>query len=501
MDAVLLNFPPTEYGVLMRYIGPYKIAHWLRKNGYTCQVIDFICHLNKDQIMSALEKFVNKETIVLGISTTFMSVNKKKLENETIDQIPDHLYDSIRYIKEKYPKLKIVLGGYNSENTKLSKLFDSIIMSYTDSNEDIFLEYIEHFKKDTPLPLGFLKTETDLSNDDLKNKIIIYNKPRNTKYKIENDDFKFKEQDIILYGEPLPLDVSRGCIFACSFCKYPHLGKGKLDYIRGMSYIEEELTYNYEKFGTTMYWILDDTFNDTEWKVSEFNKMAQRLSFKIKYVSYLRADLIHRFQDTAYMLKESGLFGAFHGLESLHPVASKTVGKAWSGKHAKDFIPELYHNVWGQKIHMHLSFIVGLPEETKKDIISTALWFKDNSLYSLLFYPLDLVPPSYNINFNSTNSKFEKNANQYGYSFDPDTKIWRHKYFNKISAASFSQTLNYNLNNVSKLIGWWELPLLYYGYKEEFIANTPRIYFLTNKSVEIKTQEKIQEYYQKLMSY
>ena len=108
------------------------------------------------------------------------------------------------------------------------------------------------------------------------------------------------------------------------------------------------------------------------------------------------------------MLQESGLWGAFHGLESLHPYASNLVGKAWSGKQAKDFIPKLYHDLWGGKIPQLLSFICGLPKETPEDIMNTLKWHKENKLHSIFFAPLGLNNPKKSNRY-SINSKFEKN--------------------------------------------------------------------------------------------
>ena len=182
----------------------------------------------------------------------------------------------------------------------------------------------------------------------------------------------------ILPGEPLPLEVSRGCIFACRFCQLPHLGKKKLDYIRGMNYIEDELNYNYETFGTKNYYILDDTFNDTEIKLKAFYDMSHRLPFDLNYSAYVRADLVHRFPDMAYLLKDSGMSGVFHGIESFHPSASVLLGKGWSGKHGKEFLPKLYHDVWNREVAQHLSFIVGITGDTLENVWDTAKWFVDN---------------------------------------------------------------------------------------------------------------------------
>ena len=70
---------------------------------------------------------------------------------------------------------------------------------------------------------------------------IIKDDPINKTFSIETLGHKFIEQDCILPNETLPLEVSRGCIFKCSFCAFPLNGKTKLDYLRSPEYIKNEL--------------------------------------------------------------------------------------------------------------------------------------------------------------------------------------------------------------------------------------------------------------------
>ena len=115
----------------------------------------------------------------------------------------------------------------------------------------------------------------------------------------------------ILKGETLPIEVSRGCIFKCKFCAFPLNGKSKLDYLRDPILIKEELQYNYEKYGTTHYFLSDDTFNDSTTKVEQIHKVVTSLPFKIKFTTYLRLDLLHAHQEQISMLEEMGLASPF----------------------------------------------------------------------------------------------------------------------------------------------------------------------------------------------
>lgn len=460
----------VDWGV-SRTIGPYKVAYWLRKHNYTTQVLDFIDFMPGDIIEKLTRKFITKDTKVLAISTTFLALAVHTHSNGKKYWISEANLDILKRIKQDFPNIKIVLGGYKSEKLAGFGIVDATVMSYTTASEEIFLEYMNHLTTGSEPPES---VECWWDPD----KRPVYNKARNPVYNIEVDDFKWSKQDGILPGEPLPLDISRGCIFACRFCQYPHLGKKKLDYIRGMEFLKEEIIYNYENFGTTSYYIIDDTFNDTETKMKAFYDMTQTLPFKINYASYIRADLVYRFPDTAHYLKESGLYGAFFGLESLHPSASNIVGKAWSGKHAREFIPELYHNIWDHHVPIHTNFIVGITGETIESVDSTADWFIQNDLHSITFERLGLNGPDDGPVW-SIKSEFDKNSSKYGFTMLPSQSNsifadWKNDNWTRDTAGYHTDRLNKKLADHRKVVTWSIPNLLWYGVTKDEIENKRR---------------------------
>ena len=72
-QVVLLNSGPQNL-YLHRYVGPYKQAHWLRKHGYTVQVIDHIGKLDQTLLLEVLAQHLSQDTLLVGIATTFMDV-------------------------------------------------------------------------------------------------------------------------------------------------------------------------------------------------------------------------------------------------------------------------------------------------------------------------------------------------------------------------------------------------------------------------------------------
>jgi len=453
-DVVLWNTGPTGTDMhaftLYRTLGSYKIAHSVRNAGFTAQVIDHYMRMTEEQLYSCTRKFVDKNTVAIGISTTFSLGNG-------VNQFPDAVINVFNKLKEEFPQLELVLGGYNINSLKhFKKPFNTkCVHAVINYGENIFLDLIKHFKKLGPTPRGNLTTYN-------KQYMLVYNQAVEEKYNIEVDDFKFTDQDCIMPNETLPIEISRGCIFKCKFCNHLMLGRSKLDYLRNFELVKEEMLNNYNKWGITNYYVICDTFNDTEIKMQAWHQMISSLPFKINYTAYLRADLLDKFPDVPYILLETGLLSAFHGIETLGVEGSKVIGKGWSGKSARNYIPKLYSDIWKGKIYQTLSFIVGLPGDTRESFYETADWFKSNGLYHMALHSLGIR----NNWVNKNPSEFDRDAEKYGYIFtDPkDPQQWKTDYWTLREATEFSQTLEKYIGTDSARYGSWTMMhLLQYG--------------------------------------
>ncbi len=453
MNVIFWSSLHSNRRLPQRYLGPYQLSHWLRKHNYSCQVIDFIITTNErqlaaDELYNYTKKFIDSGTLMIGVSTTFF----KGFE------LPDFVKECIVRIKQEYPFVKFVLGGNRVEvySVNSTSLFDGVVVGLA---EDILLELVEYYSTGVNEPPGF---------KELPHRVKFYRKSMQTRFNIEDCDHKWHDNDCVMPGETLPIEISRGCIFRCKFCQYPLLGKTKNDYTRKMELIKEELVDNYNKWGVTSYYFLDDTFNDTVEKVRAFYEMTKTLPFKIRYATYIRADLLHRFPETIPMLKESGLSGATFGIESLHPEMSKLVGKAWSGKHAREFLPWLIHTAWKDEVVAHISLIAGLAGangvvETLEDLYNTKQWLIDNNLRSWSFKGLGIVKEE---NATAFASEFSRNIDKYGYYYPEGSEIWEwaHKRSSWTAKIADSRATQLNSSDRTQWDGWTAVSFLTLGF-------------------------------------
>lgn len=474
MDVILLNSGPEDLGRISPYrtLGAYKIAHYTRAAGYETQVIDHLMFLSEEQLRACMLKFVTNETLAIGVSTTFMRDPSRPFNEPSL---PVHIINVLNEISEQFPNVKLIFGGYGTylvtstrSTTDFIKKPYATIQQY---GEDTFVDVLNHLRGTGPEPAW---TISKVTPGGPYNKMIKqYNGPITTRFNIETDAFQFTKNDAVMPNETLPIEISRGCIFKCKFCNHLMLGRGKLDYLRDFELVRNELMHNYEQWGTTNYYVICDTFNDTEYKMKEWHKMVTSLPFKINWTSYLRADLLHRFPDVPYMLAETGLFSCFHGIETFGEQASVTIGKGWSGKSAREFLPKLYHDIWKEEIFQTLSFIVGLPGDTAESILETGKWFNSNKMYNIAWHTLGIQQ-----NSARNASEFERNAESYGYTFT-ETNGWKNEHWTTETAAEFVKKKLGPLNgpNNAKHGSWKIMQLKQFGYTHQHFQKKNNIFW------------------------
>jgi radical SAM superfamily enzyme len=443
---------------LCRPLGPYRVASYLRHHGYEIQVIDFIHALDKEQIVALVKRFITSETKFIGLGFMVDYLNSKFV------QITTKLADTIRILKQEFPNIKFIMGGSTgfrwSYRYKNGELFDYIVKGY---GEDQTLALFDHYyKKQSHPPFEIVDGNKHLSEHLTINKAFNFTESRHL----------WHTRDCIQPGEALPIEFARGCIFKCSFCKYPHIGKHKNDYTKHIECIKDELISNYNNFGTDTYFITDDTFNADKDFIKAFTIMSKALPFKLKYSAFIRPDLLEANVDQADMFAENGLASAFFGIESFQEDNAKMVGKPWSAKRGKDYLSNLYHNKWNKSIHLSLGFIAGLPYETLDDLRNTNKWLVENQMTNWMWHPLHVALDS-----NYYKSEFELNAQKNGFTFKviEGKSIWENKVCNQNLAVEWIKELQNDVKEYQTPSSWTLVEFSSYGYDLNALKTTRNI--------------------------
>jgi len=431
----------------VRPVGIYQLANVLRSNGYTVQVIDsfpYIAHLGIDTVKKVISKFVGPETLWIGFgSTWFMRIdeiqkrtttditagktNKPVSKVNSLEQLrantllftDEEIHDFKKEIHSINPNVKFVMGGaraFIGRGALGAPLHDY---------------YIEGYADNTVLELtDFLQGKTDSINaidsrGDYGSKCLIHDH-KATEFDYNNFKFTWDESDLIWDNEMLPIEIARGCIFNCAFCAYPLNGRAKMDYLKDPKILREQFIENYDRFGTTKYFFLDDTFNDSPEKLRIlYNEVTSKLPFDIEFQAYLRLDLINAHPDTMYILRDMGIRGASFGVESLNYEANKTVGKGIKLDKIIN-ISEQLQKEW-KDVYIESQYILGLPNDGEEEIREwlDILLSDGFPMPPTQVLPLHLDKLQYRKNI--WTSKFEKDPDSYGYTFpdENNSMVWK----------------------------------------------------------------------------
>jgi hypothetical protein len=464
----------TDTVLSQKAIGAYKVASALREHNYKCLVVDHLHTWTVDDLKTVIDKSVNSNTKAIGISTTFlMNSNVENTSNSSLHynilsadqsifpQGKDFENEILLYIKQKNSAVKIIAGGTKTHLNLSNKNVDYAVIGYA---ETAILNIDKHLTFGTPIP------------NSSKNiwGVIVVKTQQDNEYNFVDSTIHWEKTDIV-NAQVLPFEIARGCIFKCKFCSYPLNGKKNLDFVRDSKRLQHELQDNYDRFGIHDYWILDDTFNDNEYKLNLLLNAIQSLNFLPSFWAYTRLDLLTTKQHIK-KLYDIGLRSVYFGIETLNPETGRLIGKGYNRERQIETIQEIRNHY--PDVSMHGSFIIGLPNESTESVTDTFEKCMNQTipLHSWTFKELRLSKPDKV----PWSSDLDLNYSKYGYTQlpTPDNSVtinWQNQYMNNSEALGlanqFRDQSNSNIHmNVTGQTAW---ALKNYGYPQDYLLNLP----------------------------
>ena len=470
----------------VRPLGPYTLANQLRINGHKILVVDFITMINQDKLCDIVKKYVSNETIFLGFSNTFLSA-----ENRDILNI---LYENLGKLSKMInPGIKIILGGamskafvHQAKKTKKHLGIDYVFHGYS---EHMLVEFVENEinKKQQKFNIG----DHGIKEIDYDYKGLNFN--------FHTSSHRWDETDFIVQNESLPLEVARGCIFKCKFCSYPLLGKDPRDnsYIRIEDNIYKEIIENYERFGTTRYFIIDDTFNERTDKIEMMLRIRDRSKINLSFVGYNRLDLIARKPYQIKLLKELNFDGLFFGIESLNYQSAKIIGKGIHPEEVKQTLFKIKSEF--PTCSIYAGFIIGLPFETRETFKEWSDWIlRDNSpIDSVIANGLTLSISSHNV------SEFFQNPEKYGYKRIVSNPLaWENDHWNFEECDKIAKKFMYDLTRLGKqkVSSFRATGYTRYGYDYNTLIST-NLKYLNQLDINRKVKKFVDDYVDNLLNH
>lgn len=467
--------------------GP-RLRSSAKNAGFDIMIIDYVNDLSTIELYEILEHSITETTKFIGLSASWVDQGNLQLY---------HWYnqDFFDTIRKRWPAISIITGGHDEwRKDFLLKNSDYHFHGYSDISFVEFLKMINGQEHKLEMHRSVFGKGYYINSNAL--------------YPVEDPDTLetvFLEEDGFFNYEPLPIEIARGCIFRCGFCRHPFQGKKDYDsYQRTPESIARELKRNYELFGTTRYTILDDTFNDSIEKISRVKKAIELSGIpKFECVAYIKAELLVTKPEMIQLLADIGLRGAFIGFESFTDAARRSVGKGTKIEKVIDVCKQLASVNNGQVL-IHGGFIVGLEGETEEEVINTFnfliseqnTFIKSWNFEGLAVRKLDLENSALD-----TPSTFDKNFKDLGYSFRLNSDIsWiREKDgWTYARAVELATKFNFESNKFLKSGGWRVAGCWQAGIDNESINFDKSLFSSLIKKLKIKSRERAYNGYKKI---
>lgn len=420
--------------------GVYRIAHFLRQNGWDVEVIDYATSWSLRELQELCKSRVTSYTKFFGFSHMF--------SNWT-----DTLEDFIKWSRTRYPTVKYISGsGVNPMFN--SKQIDYYVQGY---GEYAILSLLNYLFSNGKRPKFWLNSGRKIIN-------AISDYPA---YPIRDLTIDYQVRDYIEPWEWLTMEFSRGCMFACDFCNFPLIGL-KGDMTRDADNFDLEMKKNYDKWGTQNYIVTDETFNDRTEKIRKFADVVEKLNFETFFSGFVRVDLMISRKSEIEDLARMNFRGHYYGIESFNYKTAKSVGKGMHPDKVKQGLIDIRKYFESTGFYRGtIGLIVGLPYEDVNSLHQTKNWLSENwKSQSLITWALSI--PNSEIDIQSKFSDYTK----YGYSRMTDEEIknnqllydknykqvvhdesmlWKNEHMNYIQAENISMEL-FNNNHFHTLM-------------------------------------------------
>lgn len=392
MDVIL--FTAIKDRGFSRNYGAYLVAAAVREAGYTCQVIDFFDELTLENIQEIADKFVDDETKYIAFSSTFFAIRRAFLKDKFV--VDDYFPQTKKFMKQFFDifrrassTIKFVYGGLLTLTT--NRDHPDIDYWVTGPGEKVMVNLLKASKISSKIYDNVIDGTFD--PETFRNK----------------ESVTWDKSDHLFQGENLPLETSKGCPFHCIFCNRP---KYEYPMEKNIDILRDELIRNYELFGTTKYFLIDDLLITHNKRMIEMFDLFTSLPFKIRYSCFGKVSGFDKHPEWRDMMIESGCYNVEFGLETLKAKTMKAINKTPSPERQLEILYWLREK-WENKIQMSASIIAGLPYENEAEILETVRFLDSGKS------PLDQVvciPLSISVNKNIGCSALELNPKKFGYN-------------------------------------------------------------------------------------
>ena len=163
---------------------------------------------------------------------------------------------------------------------------------------------------------------------------------------------------------------SRGCPYECTYCASNNMWTRRVRY-RSVENILQEMQSVHQEYGTTQFSFEDDSFTSNKKLILEFCRKKNEAEFNVKWSAITRINLLT--DELLSKMKQAGLNHIRVGIES---GSNKILKDTKKGLTIEDY-KKGARLIRKHKIYWSAYFMLGLPTETREDILATVNFMKE----------------------------------------------------------------------------------------------------------------------------
>lgn len=352
MTDILFISPNTDGGVALESVGTLLLASILRSKGLKTDILQF-AHFGD---LSDFQKFLDTAMQMICEEQPKVVSFYTRCDNY-------HIVLRLAELLKKQKDVYVVFAGPQADITAFETIRDIPYVDYICCGEGENTVY--------PFFSSLLRGEPDLSTPGLVYRLDgqVVKNPRPELIRdldtLPKIDYSILKTDRPVDPEtPFPVDVGRGCPFACTYCSTKSFW-GRKYRLKSPQRIVEEIKEIHDLFGISYFVFEHDMFTMNRKQVMETCKLLQTLDFPITWKCSARIDCIDK--ELIDTMVDAGMVSIFMGIESGSARMQQIINK----KLNLNVVVDMLSYISSKNISMIASFIYGLPEETEDDISQT----------------------------------------------------------------------------------------------------------------------------------
>ena len=384
---ILFVVPATIPDISSESMGTLILAKIARNNGYDAQILRYWeVEINISSYVDFAQKMTKK---IIQKKPKVLSFYCRCAEYHICIDIASK-------IKSRCKDIIISFGGPQAE-----------LVAFQTLTAFSFVDFVCCGEGETTI-VPFLdiicKKKTSLSLKDIPG--LVYREPnnvikRNDSQELLCDNYRrpFQYYDlipnIVLENSKIfPIDVGRGCPFACTFCSTKTFWKRKYR-LRNTDDIIEEIIFLYKNYKVTIFSFEHDLFTVNKNRIADFCQKLIDNKIKIYWGCSSRIDTID--EEMIDLMYQAGLRYIYYGIETGSQKIQKQINKNIDIQKCKVLVRYSVE----KGINVTTSLIYGFPEETRntfEDTLSLIYDFREMGVWYVQTHLLSIMNGTYYYN-------------------------------------------------------------------------------------------------------